>query len=270
MVIGVRVGLRQTAGHVLAALQRCPSCIGSSARRTVRTVPIELRHRQHLQIERKLPDARARLRRLPRTDRPGRHRSRVATAPRIDAHGSSPAGEARPRSPTSPGPRPPDSSRAISRSARRRAPLTQLELESRPLARRMLPSLPQSLSPLTRRGQCPRPRRSRPKARAPRSSTCGGCPARRQRPAQGAARHQVARDGQASSGVLTTARSWLERLDRGVAIENPRAQQRPHRVVWPRSHDAGSVPEAPNGILARNLGHAQQRGIGARSAVMCA
>ena len=60
----------------------------------------------------------------------------------------------------------------------------------------------------------------------------------------------------------------VKRLDRGVAIQNPRlAQQGPNRVVemavQPRRALVRRDPlqGAPNGILARHLGHAQQRRI---------
>ena len=60
----------------------------------------------------------------------------------------------------------------------------------------------------------------------------------------------------------------VERLDRGVAIQDPRlAQQGPHRVVemavQPRRAFVRRDPlqGAPNRILARHLAHAQQRRI---------
>ena len=122
------VDQRDQSRHVLAALQvprgeaaHAPLVLQLvEAVLRVRPVPVELGDRANLKIKRRrqnreLPDPRARLRVGPErialaviaARQRRRPRQETGAAPQRDASGSSRAGEARPRYPTSPGPRPP-------------------------------------------------------------------------------------------------------------------------------------------------------------------
>ena len=259
----------------------------------VRPIPVELGNRSDLQIQRRrqnreLPDPRARLRVGPEQIALAviaprqRHRPRQATAQHNHATRPAPALQAK----LGLDPRPALSRvlplitrhQALGKPARslRQAQLEQI-VETRPLARRHVAlAAPILVAPDKARPVLPPealkqgPQRGR---RALRAMTV----ARRNINVQHKAR---ARHQERMVGVRGTARLLrvvahnrpllvaVERLDRRVAVENPRlAQQRPHRVVemavQPRCAVLRLDPlqAAPNRILARHLAHAQQRRI---------